>query len=141
MPLIRCHNQPFFKSYGFCLIFWISFSHLFDDFMHTHPAYIFLKLNQHGDFIIILSKWSTQHGDPLGKTFFVLVHLCIFHPITATHFTCGFLSLVDGTQIIGPASNVVLVYLWFQEEFSTLGLLVQPIVKEVSWVCDSGWTR
>jgi hypothetical protein len=48
MFLIWCHDQPFFKSYDLHLVIWISFSHLFNDFMHAHPHYIFLRLPDMG---------------------------------------------------------------------------------------------
>jgi len=75
--------------------------------MHTHPNYIFPKLRQHGDFMIILSKLSTQHGDPLGGTLFVLAHFLTIRLIITTHPTCVFLSSVDDIHIVSFASDVV----------------------------------
>jgi len=41
-------QSTFFKGYDFRSILLINFPHLFDDFMHTHPHYIFLKLPNMG---------------------------------------------------------------------------------------------
>jgi hypothetical protein len=48
------------------------------------------------------------------------------HSIATTHSTCVFFSLANDTHIVDSASNVLHVFLWLQEEFGTLGLLVQP---------------
>jgi hypothetical protein len=56
---------------------------------------------------------------------FTLAHLPAFRLTIATHFTCVFLSLVNDTHILGLALNVILVFLRFQEELSTLNLSMQ----------------
>ncbi len=48
MPSIWCHGQPFFKNYDLRFILWIKFSHLFNNFMHADPHYIFYKLPNMG---------------------------------------------------------------------------------------------
>jgi hypothetical protein len=50
-------------------------------------------------------------GDPLGGTLFVLAHLHTICPTIATHPTYIFLSLADDTHIVGPASDVILMFL------------------------------
>ncbi len=49
-------------------------------------------------------------GDPLGRVLFVLVHLCIFCPITTIHPTCVFPLLADDTNIVGIALDVVFIF-------------------------------
>jgi hypothetical protein len=44
MHLIQYFEQPFFKSYNILLTPWISFSHLFIDFIYAHLHYIFRRL-------------------------------------------------------------------------------------------------
>jgi hypothetical protein len=41
--LIQYFDDPIFKSCGFLLTPWISFSHLFIGFMHVHFHYIFQR--------------------------------------------------------------------------------------------------
>jgi hypothetical protein len=60
----------------------------------------------------------------MGESLFVLAHLRVICPIVATHPCCIFPSLVDDTHIIGLALYVVPTFLQFQEELSTLSLLV-----------------
>jgi hypothetical protein len=50
----------------------------------------------------------------LGRTLFVLVHFCVFYPIATSHPTCVFFLLVDDMDIVGPASNVVPIFLQLQ---------------------------
>jgi hypothetical protein len=113
----------FLMNYGLCLIIWISFSHLFIDFMHTHPHNIFLSFwtwGSHNHFVGV--RYTI--GDSLKGMLFALAHFYAFHSITITHLTCVFFSLADDTHIIGLASYVILVFLQLHHEFSTLGLLV-----------------
>jgi hypothetical protein len=85
------------------------------------PLY-FLQAFLFRDFTIILSKSSTQWGDPLGGMLFILTHLHIFHPITTTHFTCVFSSFINDMHIIDHVSSVVLAFSHFQAKFATLKL-------------------
>jgi hypothetical protein len=64
------------------------------------------------------SKWKSHShfvrirytiGGPIGRNV-VSSHLRVPCPIVAAHPTCIFLSLLDDTHIIGPASNVVLAF-------------------------------
>ncbi len=41
---------------------------------------------------------------------FAITHFCVFNPIATTHHTCVFSSFVDDTHIVGPTSNVILVF-------------------------------
>jgi hypothetical protein len=94
------------------------------------PLY-FLKVSKHKD-LIVISKFGTQHGDPLGGMLFALVHLHVLCPTVAIHLTCVFRSLVDDTHIVGRASNMVPIFLRLQEEFGALGLSMKPL-KCVAW--------
>jgi len=73
-----------------------------------------------------------DRGDLLGGVLFALVHLCILHPIATTHPTYVFPSLTNDTHIVGLASNMVPIFMWLQEKFVALGLLMQP-TKCVIW--------
>ncbi len=53
---------------------------------------------------------------------FALTHLHALHLFVVTHPTCVFPSLEDDSHIVGLALNVLLVFLWLQEEFEALGL-------------------
>jgi hypothetical protein len=90
MLSIQCHSQPFFRSYNLCLVLWIDFSHLFNDIMHAHPHCIFFEAFWNGDFIVILLKSGTWHGEPIEGALSVLAHLCIFHLITIIHLVFSF---------------------------------------------------
>jgi hypothetical protein len=46
----------------------------------------------------------------MGGALFALVHLHVLCPITTAHHTCVFFSLVDATNIIGFALDVVFVF-------------------------------
>jgi hypothetical protein len=109
MPSISYHGQPFFKSYNFLLVRWISFSHLSDDFMHAHPHYIFCKFFGTGDFIII--SFNKQQGNLLGGVLFALTHLHTLCPYIITHLTWFFLSLSDDMHIVVYILDVVSIFL------------------------------
>lgn len=47
----------------------------------------------------------------MGETLFAIIHFCVFNPIDVTCPTCVFFSFVDDMHIVGPTSNVVLVFL------------------------------
>ncbi len=55
-----------FRNYGLRLVFWIIFYHLFDNFMHAHPHYIFFRLFNMG---ISQSFCQNQVHDkgPIGR--------------------------------------------------------------------------
>jgi hypothetical protein len=46
----------------------------------------------------------------LGGVLFTLVHICAFHLTVATHSTCVFPSLKDDMHIVGPTSDLLLVF-------------------------------
>lgn len=73
--------------------------------MCIHPHYIFRRFSSHGDFTIILFKFSTQHGEHLGKTLFILTY---FHIL---HLTWVFFSFATDMHIVGHALDVVLAFL------------------------------
>jgi hypothetical protein len=82
---------------------------LFENFMHTHPHYIFASFptwGSHSHFVGIRYTIKGPIG-PLGGALFALTHLCTFHIVTTTHPTYVYLYLVDDTHIVGPTSNVV----------------------------------
>jgi len=85
------------------------------------PLY-FLQVILCGDFIVILSKFNTQWGDPLGVVLFILTHFRILPPTTTTHLTHVFSSFTNDTHIIDHVSNVILVFSHFQAKFATLKL-------------------
>jgi hypothetical protein len=63
---ILCHDQPFFRSYDLHSIIWINSFHLFDDFTHTHPHYIFFKffdMGSHNHFV----KVKYMIGGTIGR--------------------------------------------------------------------------
>ncbi len=49
--------------------------------------------------------------DPLGVVLFVVVHICVFFPITTIHPTCVFPLLANDMNIIDLALDVVFIFL------------------------------
>ncbi len=113
MRLIQYFERPFFRSFALVSTPWISFSHLFGGFTHAHFHYISWKLLvvRHEDLTINSFESSIQQGNPLGQMLFALIHLRTIHPITTAHPTFVFPSLANDMYIVGPASDVVPIFL------------------------------
>jgi hypothetical protein len=75
--------------------------------------------------MVISFECGKRQGDPSGGVLFALAHFYI-HLIITTHLICVFPSLANDTHIVIHASDVVLILLRLQKEFTTLKLSVQP---------------
>jgi hypothetical protein len=105
MLSISYHGQPFFRNYGLLLVFCISFSHSFDDFMRAHYHYIchmFFNMKISQSFCL---NFVHKKGILWVKHFFTLTHFCILHLITTTQLIYAFPSFVDYMHNIGLISK------------------------------------
>ncbi len=88
----------------------------------------FLTWGCHSHFVRV--KYTTR--GPIKKNIVSFNSPLHSSPYITSHPTCVFHLLANDTHIIGPTSDVILVFLWLQKKFSTLMLSVQPM-KCVTW--------
>jgi hypothetical protein len=84
-----------------------QFFHLFDNWMHAHPHYIFLQVFQHKDFRLTLVHTKESFGQNV-VCFNTYLH---FLPYSNNQPYLCFPSLINGVHIVGHVSNVVPTFL------------------------------
>ncbi len=124
------HASPttIFHKFGFLLAFWISFFHLFDNFIHAHLHNIFHKLLD----IHISQSFCLSLVYDKGSFGYNVVHFNIFSSCCSNPPYFFFSSFTNDMHIVSHISNVVFFFLQFYAKFVALGLSIQ-LVMFIAW--------